>query len=184
MLVLHFDYTSLAAAVAVLRLQRLADEGRAIAFQGIDVLGVDATIPATVDQLAELERWGERATGLGLEVRRPVLRPPTLAAHLVGELAEDRGRGAAWRARVLRAYWSDGADLADQALLADVAVAVGIDRAVAEARLADPAARLALRQRMALARRQGIGGVPVLELSGTLLSADTSDDDLRRLAGL
>jgi hypothetical protein len=38
-LVLFHDYTSAASAVAVARVQRLADEGLAVAFQGFEAVG-------------------------------------------------------------------------------------------------------------------------------------------------
>jgi 2-hydroxychromene-2-carboxylate isomerase len=183
-LVLHFDYPSPAAAVAVLRLQPLLDAGGAVAFAGLDVLGLGEPIPPTLDQLAELAELGARAAALGLELRRPSRRPPTLGAHLVGGLADAAGHGAAWRHGCLRAYWTDDADLGDDAVLVDLAADVGLDPDAAAALLADPRQRLAQRQRDLAARRRGIGGVPVLELDGTFVPADLPDAELRALASL
>jgi predicted DsbA family dithiol-disulfide isomerase len=184
MLVLHYDLTLPKAAVAVLRLQRLADAGRAVAFSGVDVLGVDAVLPATLDQLSELTTERERAAALGLDLRRPTVRPPTLSAHLVGLLAEEQGLGAAWRLTCLRRYWTDGVDLADHAVLGAIAESIGLEAASVTARLADRAARDELRARMLSLRALGIGGVPVLEVAGTLLPADVDDaalDELTRV---
>lgn len=184
MLVLHYDIPSLPATVAVLRLQRIADAGGAVAFRGIDVIGVDASLPVTLDQLDELERWRDRAEAAGLRVRRPRERPPTVAAHLVGVLAQAYELGAAWREAILRAYWTDGAAVGDPAVLLDLATDVGLPVDEVADRLEDPAARVALRQRMTADRGRGIGGVPVLELDGTFVSAELPDEDLRQLAGL
>jgi len=184
MLVLHYDITSLAATVAALRMQRIADAGGTVRFQGIDVLGVDAALPVTLDQLDELERWRDRAEGFGLPVRRPVLRPPTLSAHLVGVVAGEHELGAAWRDAVFRAYWTDGARLDDHAVLGELAAGIGLAPDLVAAALDDPAARVALRQRMTADRARGIGGVPVLELDGTFVPADLDERDLRQLAGL
>jgi predicted DsbA family dithiol-disulfide isomerase len=184
MLTCHFDYTSPAAAVAVLRLQPIADDGGNVAFAGFDVLGLDAAIPVTLDQLEELDRVRERLVTLGLDVRRPTWRPPTLAAHLVGTLAETAGLGASWRTTVLRAYWEDDADIADPDRLAALAVTAGLDGETVATTVADRTARTALRQRMLLLRGRGIGGVPVLDLDGTLVSADLTDEDLRQLASV
>lgn len=184
MLVCHHDYTSPAAAVAVLRLQRIKDEGGDVRFAGLDVLGIEAAIPATLDQLAELDRVQGQAAELGLVMRRPRSRPPTLPAHLVADRAEEAGLGAAWRQAVLVAYWSHGADLADPALLRSLAVDAGLDGDAVSRLLQDRGAHLTLRQRMLLVRGRGVGGVPVLDLDGTLLSADLPDDDLRRLAAV
>lgn len=183
MLILHFDYPSAAAAVAVLRLQALADEGADVVFSGIDVLGVDTAVPATLDQLDELERYRDRAAALGLQLSRPALRPATLPAHVVAEIADQQGRGASWRRVCLEAYWHDGADLGDIDLLAGLAADAGLEATSVRTIVADPSARVRARRRMLDARRRGVGGVPVLEVDGTLVPADLSDDDLWALAG-
>ncbi|MEX1164593.1 MAG: DsbA family protein [Nitriliruptor sp.] len=184
MLILHHDPTSPASAVATLRLQQLAAEGGAVAFQGFDTLGLDAAIPVTLDQLAELDRVGDRLRELGVDVRRPIQRPPTLAVHLVADLADPAGLGAAWRTAVIAAYWERGADLADDATLSALAGDAGLDTAAVSDLLADRGARIQLRRRMLATRQRGIGGVPVLEVDGTLVSADLPDADLRQLAGV
>ncbi len=184
MLILHYDVTSLPAVVAALRLQRLADAGGRVRFSGIDVLGVDASLPVTLDQLEEFQRWRGRAEGLGLTVRRPFQRPPTLSVHLVAAIATSHDLGAAWRDAVFSAYWTDGAPIGERSYLVTLARDVGLDAEEVAGHLEDPAARLALRQRMTADRGRGIGGVPVLELDGTFVSAELSDDDLRQLAGL
>ena len=182
MLILHHDVTSPRAALAVLRVQRIADTGLPVAFRGIDTLGVAVALPVTLDQLAELEQVAPRAAELGLLMRRPALRPPTLDAHLVGEHAERRGLGAAWRLACLRAYWTDGADVSDHATLIEVAATAGLDEEPVRAALADVAARNELRAAMLARRALGIGGVPVLEVDGTLLPADVDDATLEELA--
>lgn len=182
MLILHWDLTVPEAALAVLRCQRLADAGRSVAFSGIDVLGVEVALPVTLDQMAGVEAVRGRAAGLGLELRSPRLRPPTLPVHLVGGLAEASGLGASWRATVLRAYWTDGADVADPAVLEDLAAGAGLDPGAVAALLADRAAAADLRGRMLALRRRGVGGVPVLEVDGTLLPADVDDATLEELA--
>jgi 2-hydroxychromene-2-carboxylate isomerase len=181
-LILHYDLTSPRAALAVLRLQRIADLGHPVAFRGIDVLGVDLALPVTLDQLAELDQVRTELAALGLVARRPTLRPPTLSAHLVGLHAEAAGLGAAWRGACLTAYWTEGADLADHAVLCRLALDAGLDGASVAAVLADHAARNELRARMLQLRQLGIGGVPVLELDGTLFGAELDDATLIGLA--
>jgi 2-hydroxychromene-2-carboxylate isomerase len=183
-LVLHFDYVSAASAVAVLRVQRVADRGGDVVFSGVDVLGVDTALPVTLDQLAELERWAPRAAALGLELRRPTRRPPTLSAHLVGELAVSRGLGAAWRLAVLEAYWTRGLAIGETGVLLELAAGVGLEPTRVRARLEDPRQRVDLRRAMTAQRGRGIGDVPVLETGGTFVPADLTDEDLEVLAGL
>jgi predicted DsbA family dithiol-disulfide isomerase len=171
--------------VAVLRLQRLADQGAAVAFTGIDVLGLEISIPATLDQLEGVEVARPAARALGLDLQRPSRRPPTLPAHLVGEVAAAHGAGAAYRESCLRAYWERGEDLADGSVLRGLASAVGVPADAAVEALADRDRRRQLRQRMLVARSRGVGGVPVLEVAGgTFVAADLPESDLRQLAAL
>ncbi len=184
MLVLHHDITSPAAAVAVLRLQRLADEGLSVGFSPVDVLGLEVAIPPTLDLLDGLRRYSDAAAELGLELRRPSRQPPTLRAHVVGGVAEGLGLGAAWRWRCLQGYWTRDLDLTDDEVLVDLGVATGVEEDAVRSVLADRSAVQDLRARMANQRRRGIGGVPVLEVDGVLTSAQLGDDDLRQLATL
>ena len=181
MLTLHHDVTAPRSAIAVLRLQRLADLGHPVAFRGIDVLGLATPLPVTLDQLAELEQVARPAADLGLIMRRPTLRPPTLDAHLVGEHAERAGLGAAWRMACLAAYWTDGVDVSAQDALVALASRIGLDPAGVTGVLEDAAARNELRASMLALRALGIGGAPVLEVDGTLLSADVDDATLLEL---
>lgn len=185
MLSCYFDVTSPASAVAVLRLQALVDRGARVDFVGLDMLGLAVAVPATLDQLEEYERVRDRALALGLAMRRPERRPPTLDVHLVGELAEELGVGGSWRQVCLRAYFADGADLGDRLTLTELARTAGLDSAAAGTRLDDDTARRALRARMTTIRRRGVGSVPVLEAGpGNLVSAELSDEDLATLAHL
>lgn len=183
-LTLHHDITDATAAVAVLRLQALADAGVPVRFSPFDVLGLEISIPPTLDLLAGLERERARAAALGLALRPPSRQPPTLRAHVVGGVAEAAGMGAAWRLACLRAYWTEDQDLTDATVLVGLAASVGLDGEVVAGRLADTGAVQELREAMLAQRRRGIGGVPVLELDGTFVTAEVSDDDLRHLAGL
>lgn len=153
-------------------------------FAGLDVLGLDHAIPPTLDLLEEIARFGEQSRALGLPMRRPSRRPTTLAAHVIAELADRRGLGAAWRWACLRAYWCDDADLGDVSHLMRLVGAVGLDRDAAHDRLVDRDARLECRRQAIAQRRRGVGGVPMLEVDGTLLTADLPHDRLLDLATL
>ncbi len=182
MLVLHHDVTSAASAVAVLRTQPLADAGAHIAFSGIDTLGLAISIPPSRELLAERERYADRAAALGLELRAPSRQPPTLACHLVGDLAQEQGLGAAWRLACLRAFWTEDRDVGDHGELVALGRDIGLDAAEVTARLDDRAAMQGLRSRMVAQRNRGIGGVPVLEVDGAFVPADLADADLEQLA--
>ena len=183
MLTLFFDYTSPASAVAVARVQRLADEGLPVEFEGIDALGVDVALPVTLDVLTELEELAEAARDEGLVLRRPPVLPPTVRAHAVGGLAQRRGLGASWRSTVLDAFWRSGVDLADGAVLTRLADAAGLDPDEVTGHLTPDAVRA--QRRTALAhRRSGVGGVPTILAGRTLVPGLLDEPELRELAAL
>lgn len=184
MLTLFHDLTSPASAVAVLRVQRLADEGRPVAFEGFEAIGVDATLPVTVDVIADVERLATVALAEGLVLRRPPALPPTALAHVVGALADTSGLGASWRAVSYRAYWTDGAAVAEPRVLLDLAVVAGLDREATARALADRSLLAAVRRRAGAHRRNGVGGVPTILASRTLLPGLLDLDELRALAAL
>ncbi len=184
MLTLYHDIPSAASLVAVLRLQALADEGLHVVFRGFDVLGLDMTLPATLDDLQDWQDNRDAAAALGWELARPRRHPATLRAHLLGELAAEQGLDAAWRLAVYRAHWLDDADVSADSVLTVLAVRIGLPLDEVEAVLHDPDQRHRLRQAMLVHRGEGVGGVPVLEANGTFLSPFVPEDDLRLLAEL
>ncbi len=184
MLTLYHDIPSAGSLVAMLRLQALADEGLAVQFRGFDVLGLDASLPATLDDLEDWQQYRDDAAELGWDLARPSRHPATLKAHLLGELAAEQGLDAAWRLAVYRAHWLDDADVSADSVLTILAVRIGIPIDDVEALLHDPQQRHRLRQRMLVHRGDGVGGVPVLDANGTFLSPFVPEDDLRTLAEL
>lgn len=183
-LTLFHDFTSPGSAVAVLRVQRLADDGLDVAFEGFEGIGVDATLPVTLDVMAGIADLAEEAAAEGLVLRRPRGLPPTAAAHTVAALAESAGLGASWRSTCYRAFWEDGAPIGDHGILADLADAAGLDRDDVARALADPGRIASTRRAMGLHRRNGVGGVPTVLASRTLVPGLLPEYELRALAAL
>ncbi len=183
-LVLFHDYTSPGCAVAVLRVQRLADEGLEVAFEGFEAIGVDATLPVTLDVVAAVEGLAKQAAAEGVELRRPANLPPTALAHVVGTVAEQGGRGAAWRETCYRAFWAEGAAIGERRVLVDLADRAGLDREQVATAVDDRLLLATVRQRMANHRRNGVGGVPTILASRTLVPGLLPIDELRTLAEL
>jgi len=183
-LTLFHDYTSPASAVAVARLQRLADDGLPVEFEGFEAFGVDVTLPVTLDVVAAVDALAETARTEGLALRRPTGLPPTGLAHLVGALAEDRGLGASWRQACYRAYWQEDADISDSAVLRALAVGAGLGPDTVRPLLEDRGKLAALRRRMTGHRREGVGGVPTILAQRTLVPGLLPEADLRALAEL
>ncbi|MFT5222977.1 MAG: 2-hydroxychromene-2-carboxylate isomerase, partial [Glaciecola sp.] len=127
MLELFHDITSAASYVAVTRVQALADDGVEVRFHGVDMRGLAATLPVSLDTLAELEHVRHAAQELGIVLCRPRVSPPTAAAHILGDLAESLDLGAAWRTACYQAFWERGLDLGDVEILAEIGEACGLD---------------------------------------------------------
>ena len=182
MLTLFHDYTSPASAVAVARLQRLADEGLAVEFVGFEAIGVDAALPPSLDILAGIESLAEEARAEGVVLHRPQTVPPTARAHAVGKLAAEADLGASWRQRCYRAYWAEGVDIDDPASLVTLAHEAGMDPETVADALAEPGFVATVRREAGRHRRNGVGGVPTLLAQRTLVPGLLSEADLRALA--
>lgn len=98
--------------------------------------------------------------------------PNTVASHALIRLAHDIG-GAAMQDRIVEtlfaAYFTQGRDVGNHAVLTEIAEGAGIDRARAAAFLSDPASLDAVTYDENLARGLGLNGVPSLVLGGTYL---------------
>ena len=113
----------------------------------------------------------ETAAGLDLDFHldRLTRTPNTVAAHRAIWLAGQHGVQNAVVEALFDAYFRQGADLADAALLTDIAAAAGLDRAALEAMYAGSDGRDVVLQSDMAARRGGISGVPSFMMGGYLL---------------
>jgi predicted DsbA family dithiol-disulfide isomerase len=181
-IVLFHDYTSPSSAIAVARVQRLAEGGTAVEFAGFEAIGVDIALPPSLDILAAVDQLQDDAAQEGLVLRRPTVTPPTAKAHAIGTLAEQHDLGASWRLRCYRAYWADGADIDDDMILVDLARDAGLKGSLVEEALRRPGFVTDVRRRSAAHRRNGVGGVPTLLVQRTLVPGMLTDEQLRELA--
>ena len=182
MLTLFHDYTSPASAVAVARLQRLADEGLAVDFVGFEALGVDAVLPPSLDVLAAIDMLHEQAAAEGVVLQRPPLIPPTARAHAVAKLAVQAELGASWRLRCYTAFWTQGVDINDPPTLVKLAHEAGLDAAAVADALGEAGFVANVRREAGRHRRNGVGGVPTILAQRTLVPGLLSEADLRALA--
>ncbi len=116
---------------------------------------------------AQVARAGASA-GLDFRFDRMVRTPNTIASHVLLRLALDQGgrdRQDQLAETLFAAYFNEGADIGDPAILAAIGATAGIDTAA----LSDPAAHEAVRAEEAAARRNDLDGVPSFILEGHLL---------------
>ncbi|NKB28371.1 MAG: thioredoxin domain-containing protein [Rhodobacteraceae bacterium] len=107
-------------------------------------------------------RIEEAAKAAGLEIDFAAMQrtPNTIDAHRLIHWSGLEGRQTAAVAALFRAYFAEGKDIGDRAILLDITEAIGMDRAMTE-RLLDSDADLDdIRARDAHARKKGVTGVP------------------------
>jgi predicted DsbA family dithiol-disulfide isomerase len=104
----------------------------------------------------------EHGEALGLDWRLDAITrtPNTLNAHRLIHWAGIEGRQTPVVANLFKAYFVEGRDIGDTAVLADIAEKVEMDRAATEALLAGEADADDIRARDAHARKRGVTGVP------------------------
>ena len=101
-----------------------------------------------------------RSVGLPFAFENISVQPNTLEAHRLLHYAEQHGRQDEVAEELFKAYFIEGANLADPETLAAVAERAGLDRAKVAAYLASDTDRDIVQQGDAEARSAGVGGVP------------------------
>lgn len=101
-----------------------------------------------------------RSAGLDIDFGSIPRVPNTLNAHRLIHWAGLEGQQTKIVAALFRAYWREGKDIGDLAVLADIAGANGLDRAMIERLLSSDADADDIRARDHHARQRGVSGVP------------------------
>ncbi|MEY4697573.1 MAG: hypothetical protein RIT14_2001 [Pseudomonadota bacterium] len=101
-----------------------------------------------------------RQAGVEIDFTRVPRIPNTADAHRLIHWAGIEGKQSAMVARLFRAYWREGEDIGDAAVLARLAGEVGMDAAVTARLLASAADADDIAARDADARAKGVTAVP------------------------
>ena len=115
------------------------------------------------DRLVQMHlrlKEASRAAGAEIDPDTPRRMPNTLDAHRLIHWAGLEGRQTAVVSAIMRAYWREGRDIGNAGVLADIAAAAGMDRAVTVRLLASDADADDIRARDADARAKGVSAVP------------------------
>jgi predicted DsbA family dithiol-disulfide isomerase len=125
-------------------------------------------------------RIDQAAQDAGLEIAWDGIRvtPNTLDAHRLIHWAGLEGRQTPVVAALFRAYWREGRDIGDPAVLLDLAEAAGLDRAVTERLLQSGADADEIRTRDAQARARGVTGVPTFVVANRHVVPGAQPPDL------
>ncbi|MCC6170811.1 MAG: DsbA family oxidoreductase [Gammaproteobacteria bacterium] len=102
------------------------------------------------------------ALGIDFRFERITRAPNTRRSHALIRWAREAGMATQGevKRRVLQAHFTEGRDIADPQVLADLAAAAGLDREAALQAMDDPARRSEVEALEAQAQRWGISGVP------------------------
>lgn len=131
--------------------------------EGVDKVEYLSARFGGADKLAAIDaRLKDFATkaGVDLDPDKPKRIPNTLNAHRLIHWARIEGAQSLVVASVFRAYWTDGRDIGDPSVLADIAASCGMDRAATLRLLASEADSDDIRARDADARSKGVTAVP------------------------
>jgi predicted DsbA family dithiol-disulfide isomerase len=104
--------------------------------------------------------------------------PNTLHALEVSELARDVGLHDPVHTRLMHAYWSEGRDLGDDATLLDLVAEAGLDRAEAQATIAEGRYADRIAASTQEANRLGIYAIPAFILGRKLVVMGAQPEEL------
>jgi predicted DsbA family dithiol-disulfide isomerase len=116
-------------------------------------------------------RIAQAGAAVGLEFRTALMErtPNTLAAHRVIWLAGEHGVQDTVVEALFRTYFTEGKDIGEVAVLADVAASAGLDRPRVAAMLAGEEGQQIILAEDLSARRAGLNGVPTFVMDGHVL---------------
>jgi predicted DsbA family dithiol-disulfide isomerase len=92
--------------------------------------------------------------------------PNTRKAHVLVALATGVGTGPAVKGALMKAYFEEGRDIGEDAVLYDIGERHGLERMEMQAALRDPALNAEVERLEAQAQRIGVQGVPFFIING------------------
>ncbi|TQF82222.1 DsbA family oxidoreductase [Elioraea sp. Yellowstone] len=136
--------------------------------EGMDRASYRAAKFGSLERSRELDAQVAAAgAASGLEFRHDLMTrtPDTTNAHRLARFAAEQDRQRAVVEAIFRAYFNEGRDIGDVAVLAELAAAQGLDHGTTLARLRSDEAVAEVRAQAASASRAGITGVPSFVLN-------------------
>ncbi|MBN3787460.1 DsbA family oxidoreductase [Burkholderia sp. Ac-20353] len=116
-----------------------------------------------------------RAEGLQFHYAIVDRTPNTLLAHRLVWFAQRNGNASGLVDALFGAYFRDGRDIGDAAVLIDIAAEAGLDADAVTAFLASDEGTTEIRALEAEAIRQGIGSVPSMQIGQTVITGAQPD---------
>lgn len=121
------------------------------------------------EQLAQQNKHiAQRGAELGLEFNfDKAITVNTMTAHRVSHFAAENGQGRKFVRLLFKAYFSDGLNVADPTVLAELAASAGLDAAAARRIAESDDYTDNVREDIARAAQIGFGGVPFFMFNST-----------------
>jgi predicted DsbA family dithiol-disulfide isomerase len=127
--------------------------------------------------MSDAIREAGRSVGIAFAFDKIEKRPETTDSHRLIRWAASAGRQNDIVERLFKAYFEDGRDIGDAAVLAEVARESGMDATLVADLLAKDADRALIEQEDALAHRMGISGVPTFIFANKYMISGAYDSD-------
>ena len=129
-----------------------------------------------------------RSEGLAFNHDKMERTPNTVDAHRLIRLAGQQGKQDVVVEGLFAAYFNEGRDIGDPAVLADIGASAGLDRARILAMLASDEGQAEVRSELQRALNLRVSGVPTVLVDGVPLfsgaiRADLMEAELRKAAG-
>lgn len=118
------------------------------------------------------------SVGLAFHHDRMAMTPNTLASHVLVRMAGEPGHQDAVVEAIFKAYFTDGLDVGNPDILADIAVECGLDRTVVIQALQDEVLRTDVKSEATALSQAGVNGVPSVILNRHLLFSGALRPDL------
>ena len=132
------------------------------------------------DHLSDpLRTYAEEA---GLVMRRPPVIPYTIYALEATEYAQQQGQFDAFHLAAYKAYWEEGKDLGDLAVIQGLAMGCGLDWPELSERLESGYYRETIDTQFQQATSLGIHGIPAFLIGNQLFTGAQPDDVFKLVA--
>jgi predicted DsbA family dithiol-disulfide isomerase len=127
------------------------------------------------------ERISAMAEAVGFSMRPPAVLTNSRAALAATEFARESGRDEALEERIYRAYFSEGMNIGDPAVVVKLATEAGLDSSAVADAIKSPKYELRLKNNALAANQRGVNGVPTFFIGEYPLVGAQSPDAMRSI---
>jgi predicted DsbA family dithiol-disulfide isomerase len=127
------------------------------------------------------ERISAMADAVGFSMRPPAVLTNSRAALAATEFARESGRDEALEERIYRAYFGEGLNIGDPAIVARLGSEAGLDSAEVADAIKSPKYEMRLKNNALAANQRGVNGVPTFFIGEYPLVGAQSPEAMRSI---